>query len=94
MSAAVTSGAVAQLLQAQPKLTPLETKFALQFTAQFLEGYGLVEQGAGSLNVALAANLVQSRNRPVDPWNTIGGEEVRAGELYFADGMVWSGGVV
>ncbi|MGE5834546.1 MAG: S8 family peptidase, partial [Acidobacteriota bacterium] len=34
MSAAVTSGAVAQLLQAQPKLTPLETKFALQFTAQ------------------------------------------------------------
>ena len=51
MSTAVVSGAVAQLLQAQPKLTPRETKFALQFTAQYLEGYGLIEQGAGSLNV-------------------------------------------
>src|SRR5690606_41727264 len=32
MATAVTPGVVAQLLQAQPKLTPAEVKFALQFT--------------------------------------------------------------
>ncbi|HEX7778544.1 MAG TPA: S8 family peptidase, partial [Vicinamibacterales bacterium] len=74
MSAAVVSGAVAQLLQAQPKLTPREAKLALQVSAQFLEGYGLAEQGAGSLNVALAATLVQSKDTPIQPWNVIAGE--------------------
>ena len=39
MAAAVVSGAVAQLLQANPKLSPAEVKFALQFTAQHLNGY-------------------------------------------------------
>ena len=58
MAAAVVTGAVAQLLQAQPKLTPAQVKFALQYTAQPLKGYGLIEQGAGSMNVPLAAAMV------------------------------------
>jgi subtilisin family serine protease len=57
MSTAVVSGAVAQLLQAAPALTPGQVKFVLQFTAQYLEGFGLIEQGAGSLNVPLAVAL-------------------------------------
>ncbi|MEO8484337.1 MAG: S8 family peptidase, partial [Acidobacteriota bacterium] len=61
MSTAVVSGAVAQLLQLQPKLTPGEVKFALQFTAERLSGFGIIEQGAGSLNVPLAAALVKAR---------------------------------
>ncbi len=60
MSTAVVSGAVAQLLQAAPKLTPAQVKFVLQFTAQRLEGFGLIEQGAGSLNVPLAVALAEA----------------------------------
>ena len=60
MSTAVVSGAVAQLLQAAPQLTPAQVKFVLQFTAQRLEGFGLIEQGAGSLNVPLAVALAEA----------------------------------
>src|SRR5690606_37606196 len=80
MATAVTSGAVAQLLQLQPKLTPAEVKFALQFTAQRLNDFGLIEQGAGSLNVPLAAALVASRGGPAAPESVeIEGEFIAAG---------------
>src|SRR5262249_46648969 len=60
MAAAVVSGAVAQVLQAQPKLSPAQVKFALQYTAEPLKGFGMIEQGAGSLNVPLAVELAES----------------------------------
>ena len=84
MATAVTSGAVAQILQAQPTLTPADVKFALQYTAQRLEGFGLIEQGAGSLNVALAAAAVKSQDL-IDAPSTIeiGGETVEAGHTVF-----------
>ena len=75
MAAAVVSGAVAQVLQAQPKLTPAQVKFALQYTAEPLKGYGLIEQGAGSLNVPLAAAMATSQDLREAPVRTyIGGE--------------------
>ncbi len=90
MATAVTSGAVAQLLQLQPKLTPAEVKFALQFTAQRLDGFGIIEQGAGSINVPLAAALVASRYVFSAPTSVqIGGEMVSGSEIAFASSIVW-----
>ena len=84
MATAVTSGAVAQLLQLQPRLTPAEVKFALQFTAQRLDDFGIIEQGAGSLNVPLAAALVQSRHVADAPVAVqFGGEVLTASEIAF-----------
>ena len=59
MASAVVSGAVALLLQANPRLTPAETKLALQLTSSRVAGAGLIESGAGSLNVAAAVELVR-----------------------------------
>ncbi|MDQ2635619.1 MAG: S8 family serine peptidase, partial [Actinomycetota bacterium] len=92
MATAVVSGAVAQLLQLQPKLTPAEVKFALQFTAQRLDGFGILEQGAGSLNVPLAAALVESRSGRGAPASVeIGSEFIDAGRITFASTPLWSG---
>ena len=78
---------MAQILQAQPKLTPAEVKFALQYTAQRLKGFGLIEQGAGSLNVALAAAAVKSQELiGRAEHNQIGGETVEAGHTAFGAG--------
>jgi serine protease AprX len=91
MATAVVSGAVAQLLQLEPKLTPAEVKFALQFTAQRLDGFGIVEQGAGSLNVPLAAALVASRGERFAPESVeIGGEMVEAGKIAFSSTPTWT----
>src|SRR6185503_4176209 len=62
MAAAVVSGAVAQVLQANPKMSPAQVKFALQYTAERLEGFGRIEQGAGSLNVPLAATMATTKD--------------------------------
>ena len=100
MATAVTSGAVAQILQAQPTLTPAEVKFALQYTAQRLEGFGLIEQGAGSLNVALAAAAVKSQELIGAPSTIeIGGETVEAGHTAFgaggsADSIIWGSSII
>jgi serine protease AprX len=90
MATAVTSGAVAQLLQLEPKLTPAEVKFAIQFTAERLNDFGIIEQGAGSLNVPLAAALVASRHVFSAPTSVeIAGEIVEASEITFASSIVW-----
>ena len=99
MAAAVVSGAVAQLLDANPNLSPAEVKFALQFTAQHLDGYGLIEQGAGSINVPLAVGLATSKSFQAAPTeDVIGGETVTEGQLVFrnvnGDTMVWGPGNV
>ena len=51
MSAAMVSGAVALLLERNGDLSPQQVKVALQSTASPIENAGLVEAGAGSLNV-------------------------------------------
>ena len=62
MATAVVTGAVAQVLQANPKLSPAQVKFAIQYSAEHLEGFGLIEQGAGSLDVPLAVGLAQAKD--------------------------------
>ena len=77
-------GAVAQMLQAEPEMTPAQVKFALQYSAQPLPGFGLIEQGAGSLNVPLAVKVSQSRNLLSAPRQVvIGGESVEGGRIAF-----------
>jgi subtilisin family serine protease len=54
MAAAVVSGGVALLVQANPYLTPQQIKLALQSTATFMPKPGLVGAGAGSVNFRAA----------------------------------------
>ena len=58
MSAAVVSGAAALLLEANPRLTPLDVRLALQLSSTFLPAAGLIGGGAGSVNVAAAVDLL------------------------------------
>ena len=51
MSAAVVSGAAALLLDGRSDLTPLQVKFALQASADFMPSAGLLAGGAGSLDL-------------------------------------------
>jgi subtilisin family serine protease len=51
IAAPAVSGAVALMLQANPGLTPPLIKAILQYTAQPLPNYNLLQQGAGMLNV-------------------------------------------
>src|SRR4051794_19362466 len=59
MATAVVSGAAALVLEARPTLTPSQVKIALQLTSSRLPGAGLIEEGAGSLNVLAAVELVK-----------------------------------
>ncbi|MCC7009887.1 MAG: S8 family serine peptidase [Acidobacteria bacterium] len=89
MATAVVTGAVAQVLQARPDLTPAQAKFVLQVTAEQLPNAGLIEQGAGSLNVVLAAALASGGDLSTMPTSVvIGGGPVAAGGLAFFDKTV------
>ena len=59
VSAAITSGAVALLLQANPGLTPNLVKALLMYTAQPLAGFNMLEEGTGEINIAGAAELAE-----------------------------------
>ncbi|MEO6239415.1 MAG: S8 family peptidase, partial [Vicinamibacterales bacterium] len=59
MSAAVVSGAAALVLEARPSLTPAQVKATLQLTSSRVAGAGLIEAGAGSVNVAAAVRLAE-----------------------------------
>src|SRR5205823_2422374 len=65
MSAAVVSGAAALVLEARPGLTPAQVKAALQLTSSRVQGAGLIEAGAGSVNVAAAVDL--ARDNRLEP---------------------------
>ena len=59
MATPVVSGTAALLLQANPKLTPNMVKMILEYTAQPLAGFNMLEQGAGELNVEGAVRLAR-----------------------------------
>lgn len=67
MATPIVSGAVALMLQTNPKLTPNLVKTVLQYTAQPLAGFNTLEQGAGELNVEGAIRLTRliRQNLPV-----------------------------
>jgi serine protease AprX len=57
MSAAVVSGGVALLLQADPGLTPPQVKIALQTGSRFMPQEGLIGAGAGAVDFYAAQRL-------------------------------------
>jgi subtilisin family serine protease len=57
MATPQVSGAVALMLQANPKLTPNLVKAILQYTAQAYSPYDALQQGAGFLDVLSAVRL-------------------------------------
>ncbi len=59
MATPVVAGVVAQMLQANPSLTPNAVKALLQYTAQVYPGIRPLEQGAGFLNAVGAVRLAR-----------------------------------
>ena len=82
MSAAVVSGSVALLLDAKPRLTPAQVKLALQVTSSRVAGAGLIEAGAGQVNVIAALGLVSGER--AFRRTTIAGEPVSSSGIGFA----------
>ena len=64
MSCAVAAGAAALLLEAR-SMTPGEAKVLLQFTSSRVAGSGLLEAGAGSLNVVGGCGGGDGDSRPL-----------------------------
>lgn len=60
MSAAVVSGGVALLLDAEPGLSPAQVKIVLQSGARFVSAGGLVSGGTGSVDFAQSLKLAQT----------------------------------
>jgi serine protease AprX len=86
MAAAVVSGAAALMLEANPALTPADTKLVLQLTSSPVAGAGLVEAGAGSLNAA-AAVVLGAKPGTGFTEITIGGEDTRYSFLAFGSAI-------
>jgi hypothetical protein len=77
MASPVVAGAVALMIQANPKLTPNLVKAILQYTAENNTRYDVLTQGAGFLNIKGAVDLAKFLNNP------------RAGQLYPSN-RAWS----
>ncbi|MDQ6788261.1 MAG: S8 family serine peptidase, partial [Acidobacteriota bacterium] len=60
MATPVATGAAALLFQQNPKLTPNMVKMILEYTAQPLAGFNMLEQGAGELNLEGAVRLANA----------------------------------
>src|SRR6267143_3232088 len=81
----ILAGAAALLLQANPGLTPPLIKAILQYTAQPLPGFNLLEQGAGLLNVDGAVALAKALR--TDVATAIHNGQISAGSPMLASGM-------
>ena len=62
LAAAAAAGAAALVLESR-NLSPAETKLVLQFTSSRVAGAGLIEAGAGSLNVVAAVGVARGKRR-------------------------------
>ena len=67
MSTPVVTGAVALMLQANPKLTPNAVKAILQYTAQISPNFDPLTQGAGFLDANGAVRLARFFASPTSP---------------------------
>jgi serine protease AprX len=65
-AAPITASVVAQMLEANPKLTPAAVKNILISSAKRLGGHPAIRQGFGVLNASMAVALAQSESHPLD----------------------------
>ncbi|MGH9141758.1 MAG: S8 family serine peptidase [Vicinamibacterales bacterium] len=103
-AAAVVSGVAAQMLQANPRLTPNLIKAILEYTAEDYSGYSPLEQGAGFLNALGAVRLSRfyatahkGQRVPVEAiWSKhfIWGNHELSGGLMLPDANAWNLGVL
>ena len=99
MSAALVSGAVAAMLDANDKLTPNAVKASLMYTAQVLSGYDPVTektgyydpfaQGTGELNVAGAVQLARRIEKNTGFIGTLPVSSLIAGQI-----APWAGATI
>ena len=102
MAAPVVSGTAALLLQANPKLTPNMVKMILEYTAQPLQGFNVLEQGAGELNVEGAVRLARLIRQDMGSNPTTGTQMLVTGTNNSRPGIhdrrdeafQWSGGML
>ena len=95
MAAAFVTGTAAQMLEANPKLTPHLVKVILMLTASKMDKPSMLEQGNGLLNAATAVHLAQNLHvrqgvvrRSVPPaWQLRDNTQCR-----FGCEEVWAGG--
>ncbi len=106
MAAPIVAGIAAQLIEANPNLTPNLVKAVLMFSAQQINGANTLEQGAGIVNAEGAMEIVEvmktsfarlsngstllTRSLP-RPNNTIGGETVYWGKGVITNHVFLSG---
>jgi serine protease AprX len=92
MAAPVVSGVVAQMLQANPSLTPNAVKAILEYTAQTYGGYDALTQGAGFLNgvgaVRLARFFATARAGDVVPIQPIWSKHIIWGNHLLSNGFI------
>jgi hypothetical protein len=103
-AAAVVSGVAAQMLQANPKLTPNLIKAILEYTSQEYDGYTPLEQGAGFLNAlgavrlsAFYAKAHRGDRVPVSPlWSKhiIWGNHQLSGGIMLPNANAWDDNIV
>ena len=72
MATPAVSGAVALMLQANPTLTPKMVKMLLTYTAQTINGFNQLEQGAGELNIDGAVRVGKLVRRDLTAATTVG----------------------
>jgi hypothetical protein len=103
-AAAVVSGVAAQMIQANPRMTPNLIKAILEYTAQEYDGLSPLEQGAGFLNALGAVRLSRfyatahpGQHVPVEPiWSKhfIWGNHELSGGLMLPSANAWHVGVL
>ena len=94
----IAAGAAALMLQLNPKLTPNMVKAFMEYTAQKLDGFGVLEQGAGELNIEGAMRLVQSVRQdlssPIQVGSSLLTGSVTASSSFASSSFTWSTTIV
>jgi subtilisin family serine protease len=91
----ITAGAAALMLQLNPKLTPNMVKAFMEYTAQKLDGFGVLDQGAGEVNIEGAMRLAQLTRQdlasPVQVGMPLLTGPVTASSSFSGSSFSWSG---
>src|SRR6185295_2820911 len=98
VSTPIAAGAAALMLQLNPKLTPNMVKAFMEYTAQKLDDFGVVEQGAGQLNIEGAMRLARVTRgdlaSPAQVGQSLLTDSVTASSSFADSTFGWSGTIV